>query len=111
MADAHADAGGPPTEPNRARRGEAVATDYRIAHLIRKRMVVDRETLVRVTRLSAAGVKGIVQRLKEAGLIAERRHLLRLNPDAGQLVGVELRPDGVRVALSELDFGLAAPVA
>lgn len=84
-----------------------------ILNLIKSRGPLSRTDIARLSGLSLAAVSGITAGLIESGLVREtgegestggrRPVLLRLNPQAGYVVGVKLMEQAITSALTDLD--------
>jgi N-acetylglucosamine repressor len=86
-----------------------------VLHLIQGRGPISRRDITRLSGLSAASVSGITNTLIESGLVYEmgeaeelgragrRAVLLRLNPNAGLVVGVKLGVYSISCVLTDLD--------
>jgi len=89
--------------------------EVRILNLIKSEGLISRIELARRTRISKVAVSEIVSRLTDAGFILEvgkgestkkggkKPFLIRINPDNGYVIGVEIRRKSATIALANLD--------
>jgi len=89
--------------------------EIRILTLVKNEGIISRIELARRTKISKVAVSEIVNRLSEAGYIVEigkgestkkggkRPTLLKLNPDNGFVVGIEIHSSHAKIALANLN--------
>jgi predicted NBD/HSP70 family sugar kinase/biotin operon repressor len=89
--------------------------EIRILTLVKNEETISRIELARRTKISKVAVSEIVNRLSEAGYIVEigkgestkkggkRPTLLKLNPDNGFVVGIEIHSSHAKIALANLN--------
>lgn len=106
------------TTLRRGSRHAGEPTDYRILRLVRDSHAISRTEIAHRCALSKPTVSGIVNRFLRDGFLervgeasasgrgGRRRELLRFNPRAGCVVGVEMRMTGATVAITDLNAAI-----
>ncbi|NOZ62166.1 MAG: ROK family transcriptional regulator [Calditrichaeota bacterium] len=94
--------------------------EKRVLNLIRDHGPISRNELARQSKISKVAISEIVNRLDIAGFILEigkgkstrrggkRPILLKLNPDAGYVIGIEIKQSYANIALADIESEIKA---
>ncbi len=94
--------------------------EKRVLNLIKDLGPISRNELARQSKISKVAISEIVNRLDEAGFILEigkgkstrrggkRPILLKLNPDAGFVIGLEIKQSHTNIALADIESEIKA---
>lgn len=108
---------------NRASQFFDEPNEYRILRLVRESEVISRTEIARRCKISKPTVSEIVNRLLKGGFLAHvgesestsrggrKRELLRFNPHAGYVVGIDIRRTECIVAVTDLNANVLATEA